>query len=184
VTGIGWIERTTVAVGIVVGLVAGAAVLVLAPVRALAHSQLVSSTPADGSVWSSPPETARLVFSSQVDPALVRVSVAAPDGTAATVRPQVQNRQVIVPVPGSRTAGGYEVRYRVVSVDGHTAAGQVAFRVQQATGAGAPAVLVSSPAAAAAAPASLAQSWPVAVALLVTFAGVGGLALRRSRRTT
>src|SRR4029078_7847167 len=90
-----------------------------------AAGRLVSSTREDGSLWASPPSTAQLAFSSHLDPALARVSVTAPDGTATTVRATVQDRQVSLPLPASSTAGGYVLRYRVRTADGHPLAGQV-----------------------------------------------------------
>src|SRR5689334_5220264 len=96
---------------VLMGVVAAVVVLALAPGHAWAHSRLVSSTPEDGSLWSSPPSTAQLAFSSHLDPALARVSVRAPDGTATTVRATVQDRQVSLPLPASSTAGGYVLRY-------------------------------------------------------------------------
>src|SRR4051794_33251201 len=103
--------------------------LVLPSERAWAHAQLESSTPAEGNLWSSPPATAQLVFSSAVDPALVRVSVAAPDGTTAAAGPVVQDKRVTVALQTSTSAGTYVVEYRVVSWDGHTVAGRLRFSV-------------------------------------------------------
>jgi methionine-rich copper-binding protein CopC len=152
--------------------------------RAWAHTQLESSTPAEGSLWSSPPATAQLVFSSAVDPALARVSVAAPDGTTAAPAPVVQGKRVTVPLQTSTAAGGYVVDYRVVSWDGHTVAGRLRFRVSAASSSGvAPVSLSSSPAPAeVTAGSSLANLWPVILAVLVTTVAAWTLTSRRRGR--
>lgn len=159
----------------------GAALL---PRAAWAHARLESSTPAEGSVWSSPPPSARLVFSSAVDPAPVTVSVTAPDGTTVTARPAVQNKQVTVPLPTTTSAGAYAVQYRVVSWDGHAVAGRLQFRVAAPSGSGAAPVALSPPPSSAEATGgrSLADLVPVILAVLVTTVVAWTLTIRRRGR--
>jgi methionine-rich copper-binding protein CopC len=161
-----------------------AGALLLPSGQAWAHAQLEGSTPAEGSVWSSAPPTAQLVFSSAVDPAQVEVSVAAPDGTTGTVRATVQDKRVTVPLLTSRTAGAYAVRYRVMSWDGHRAEGRVRFSVQAASGSGTAPVALSSPASPSQTPpgSSVADLWPVIVAVLATIVIAWTLVTRRGAR--
>ena len=171
----------TVGAAALVGVVAAVVVLAVTPGRSSAHSRLVSSTPEDGSLWSSPPSTAQLAFSSHLDPALARVSVTAPDGTATTVRATVQDRQVSLPLPASSTAGGYVLRYRVRTADGHPLAGQVSFEVETASGSGKAAVAVFSPPSAAGQRSSPAGMWPMLAAVALALLGGGGLLVARRR---
>jgi methionine-rich copper-binding protein CopC len=169
-----------------------AAVLVLLTVAAFAlpsgqawaHAQLESGTPAEGSVWSSPPPTAQLRFSSALDPAVVDVTVAAPDGTTATPRPALHDKQVTVALQSTTSAGAYVVEYRVMSWDGHPVAGRLQFRVSAPSGSGVAPVPLSSPPSAAdvSAGTSLANLWPVILAVLVTTVAAWTLATRHRGR--
>jgi len=107
--------------------VAGLA-LATAPV-ALAHDQLVSSTPEDGGTVSTPLTSVELVFSNTIPSEFVQVAVTDADGgshvdgTPTTVGDTVT--QPVQQLPD----GAYTIAYRVVSSDGHPIEGTVAFTV-------------------------------------------------------
>lgn len=110
----------------------GLLLLLLAPVRAWAHAELVDSNPADGAALSAAPSTVTLTFSEEVTgPA--QVAVTAPNGTqvqdgdAASTDATVT--QPVKPQDNDETAGSWTVAYRVVSIDGHTVTGELAFTV-------------------------------------------------------
>ena len=135
-------------------------------------------------MWSSPPPTAQLRFSSALDPTVVDVSVAAPDGTTATPRPAVRDEQLTVALQTTTSAGAYVVEYRVVSWDGHRVAGRLRFRVSAPSGSGVAPVSLSSSSSAAevTAGSSLANLWPVILAVLVTSVAAWTLTTRRRCR--
>lgn len=111
--------------------------LLLAPVPAWAHAELVDSDPADGAELSAVPEAVTLTFSEEVSgPA--QVAVTAPNGTqvqdgdAAAADATVT--QSVKPQDNDESSGSWTVAYRVVSIDGHTVTGEVTFTVDDDSG--------------------------------------------------
>lgn len=110
---------------------------------AVAHDQLVASTPADGGTVSTPLTSVELVFSNAIPGEFVQVAVtdaagtAYQDGAPQTVGDTVT--QAVQQLPD----GAYTIAYRVVSSDGHPIDGTVEFTVAGA-GSAAPAQTPSS----------------------------------------
>ncbi|MDO5629493.1 MAG: copper resistance protein CopC [Mobilicoccus sp.] len=100
-----------------------------------AHSELVESTPADGESLTVMPQSATLVFNEAVDPNFAQAVVADADGVARPVEPAVAGSEIVVPIPGDVRAGDVEVRYRIVSADGHPVGGSITFTVGDAAAA-------------------------------------------------
>ncbi|MBW3086541.1 hypothetical protein KEM60_02766 [Austwickia sp. TVS 96-490-7B] len=109
-------------------LVAPPAWVATAP-AALAHSQLVSSTPANDATVDTMPAAAELVFNEQINADFSQVIVAGPDGAPRSVTPAVSGAKVTAPLPAGLGQGRIEVRYRIVSKDGHPVDGKIAFTV-------------------------------------------------------
>jgi len=111
----------------------------LAPGRALAHSDLTTSDPADGDVLTTAPSTVTLTFNEALLPkgnAVTLTSVAT--GQRLEVGPvEVDGPTVAVAWPAQSPAGEFRLAYRVVSADGHPIEGAIRFTVEQAVGAGA-----------------------------------------------
>ncbi|WP_336631886.1 MULTISPECIES: copper resistance CopC family protein [unclassified Microbacterium] len=108
---------------------AAAAVLVSAT-PAAAHDELMASSPSPGQDLSSGPEEISLTFSADV--LTVGAAVIVADGSArdwTAGEPSVEAGTVTVPLEGALPAGGYEIRWRVVSADGHPISGLVPFTV-------------------------------------------------------
>lgn len=103
---------------------------VLVPAPAWAHDSLVASAPEDGQSLRSAPEEVVLTFSGEVMD--VSTAVLVLDSRAETVHttePLVRGRDVSVELPGEIAEGGYAVRWRVVSSDGHPISGTFTFEV-------------------------------------------------------
>lgn len=98
-----------------------------APVSA--HTELVSSSPADGASVKRLPATIELTFSEAlVTPAFVTVTD--PSGAAVdTGKPTVENELVRQQTTGAAATGSYTVEYRVVAGDGHPVTGSLRFTV-------------------------------------------------------
>jgi len=131
-------------------LVAGPAPL------ALAHTDLVLSTPDDGAVLASVPDQVELAFSEDLLPETVVVSVEDSAGMVVRVLElEVDGSDVIVAWPPGLSGTDFTVNYRVVSQDGHPVSGSLAFSVDSppdaATTTSASSAPVASPAAATAA---------------------------------
>ena len=113
---------------VLVGLTVAAAVVVFSAPAALAHTSLLSSTPADSAELDAPPAAVELVFTEPVNPELVTVVVTSTAGTQWQAgAPVVSAANVSQPLQPLTEAGEYVVAYRVVSADGHPVTGQVGF---------------------------------------------------------
>ncbi len=140
-------------------LFAGFGAALTAAPAALAHDELVSATPADGSVLEEAPAELELVFSSALMDIGNQVIVADAAGTNVAESEPVLNRETLVqPLPALEN-GDYQVNWRAVSSDGHPITGTFSFTVAapDATGsteASAPASASAEPTTAASAPAS------------------------------
>lgn len=87
---------------------------------AQAHDQLLSQSPASGSVSPAAPAEVVLTFSQSPMPGTVRVIAANHLGDAVALAEPVVRRNVVqVPWPASQPAGTYRVSWRVTSSDGH-----------------------------------------------------------------
>ncbi len=108
-----------------------------APQAAQAHAYLVRSFPGNGSVLKQAPRSVRLVFSDSIRPT---------DGNAVTLNrggsvlegpPRVdptRHRELVLPLLGGLANGDYTVRWRVLSDDGHTLEGLLAFGIGSGRG--------------------------------------------------
>jgi methionine-rich copper-binding protein CopC len=106
------------------------------PAAAWAHAYLVRSSPAARAVVARSPERVQLWFNERLEPAYSRVSVWSQDGQRVDagdvqVTPAEPTR-LSVRVP-PLAAGGYTVKYRVLSVDGHVVEAEFVFTVRGAS---------------------------------------------------
>ncbi len=167
---------------------------------ALAHSELVSSDPADKAVLATPPTTITLTFSEDLDPGKSSFKLVGPAGTvgdgAVSADPLVMTLEGLALDPGS-----YEIQWTSAALDGDILRGTLTFTVSApaptpvAPSAAPSAAASAEPSAAASAlptsspapvPAEPAASpgdvvLPIVIALVLV-AGVGVYVLRRSRR--
>ncbi len=108
---------------------AAAAVLVPAA-PAAAHDELLASSPSPGAALDSAPTEVTLTFSADV--LTIGAAVIVADGAGkdwAAAAPAVDNGVVSVPLVPALPAGGYEIRWRVVSQDGHPISGVIPFTI-------------------------------------------------------
>lgn len=117
-------------------LAAIATLVIAAP--ASAHDQLVSSTPAADERLATPPESITMTFSGDLlilDESLTGAVVLVVDASGkdwVSGEVTVAGRTVTAPLaPGMPTAG-YQLRWQVVSEDGHPIAGVVPFTIGDA----------------------------------------------------
>jgi methionine-rich copper-binding protein CopC len=99
---------------------------------AQAHTELESSSPANGAVLKHSPEQAKLTFSEAVTPIRDRFVLRGTGGTPVELgRVRRSGDSVIVPIKAALANGTYLLSYGVISDDGHAVKGALAFRVQQ-----------------------------------------------------
>ena len=100
------------------------------PSLAAAHASLVRSEPADGAVLAVAPKSVRLVFDDDVRLRSGMKAIRNGDGSVLAGEPRLLGHRVlVVPLRARLGEGDYTVLWRVLSDDGHTLAGVVAFGV-------------------------------------------------------
>jgi copper transport protein len=109
---------------ILVGLLVGGAA---AP--AWAHGSLVSTDPADDAVVSEAPDVVTFTFDEEVSLAGDSLQVYDAAGEPLDVDVSARDEVVTADLPGDLADGTYVVVWRVVSSDGHPAAGTLTFHV-------------------------------------------------------
>ncbi|MGO1316743.1 MAG: copper resistance CopC family protein [Cellulomonadaceae bacterium] len=120
------------------GVLVAAAALLATPLPASAHDQLVSSDPESGQHLDAAPHEVSLEFSGELlvlDGSGLGATVLVVDGEGrdwATGDPVVRERTVTVTLAPEMPDAGYEVRWQVVSSDGHPISGLVPFAVGDA----------------------------------------------------
>jgi copper resistance protein C len=141
--------RTALAV-----LLAGLA-LVLTATPAFAHTELKTSSPADGSSLDAAPEKVTLTFEEAVTLPGNPISITGPGGAEWTVgTPTISGASVSAAVQPTGPAGQYFLHYTVTADDGDAVKGTVTFNLTRA----------ATPATAEAAPATVEAAAPVATA--------------------
>lgn len=107
-----------------------AAALTVDAAPASAHSSLAFSSPADEERFAEAPREVRLVFVSNVLELGAIVIVADATGRDWVAGPPViDGAEVLVPLLEGMPEAGYEVRWRVVSEDGHPISDAIPFTV-------------------------------------------------------
>ncbi|SJM54769.1 Copper resistance protein CopC [Actinomycetales bacterium JB111] len=113
-----------------------AATLVAFAPPAQAHDTLLSSTPADGDRLETPPDEVVLTFSADPIDVGGEVLVVDTDGTSwADSEPEYSGREVTVGLDPDMPDGDFEIRWRVVSSDGHPIQGVIEFELDSGSGA-------------------------------------------------
>jgi copper transport protein len=112
------------------------------PSAAFAHASLVRSDPRDGAVVSVAPKTVRFTFDDDVRARSGMEAVRNGGGSVLGGKPRVVGgRVLVVPLRSGLGDGDYTVLWRVLSDDGHTLEGAIAFGV--GTGRSPPSVSLS-----------------------------------------
>ena len=173
-------------------LLALSGVLLLAG-PASAHTELKSSSPAEGASLAAPPRKIELTFEEPVTLQPDPISVTGPDGAKWTVgTPAVVDAVVTAPVTPSGPAGAYTLTYKVVSDDGDKVTAAVHFTLTAPVSSSSAAPTPTSAAAASATPTptpaaageidSGVPAWVWIVAAVAVVVAAAGAALRLRRR--
>ncbi|MFL5934383.1 MAG: copper resistance protein CopC [Gaiellaceae bacterium] len=113
-------------------LLAAVLVALAFPAAASAHATLTKTAPAFGIRVEAAPKVVRLTFDQTVDALPDAIRVYSAKGRLVSARPRTSADGRVVAAPVSRLArGGYTVRWRVVSADGHVVSGVWTFGVRQ-----------------------------------------------------
>jgi methionine-rich copper-binding protein CopC len=115
------------------GIAVAVAATIFAAAPASAHDELLASSPNAGDALAAAPSTVSLDFSSDVLTMGAVIVIIDAEGTNwVTGEPVLDGRNVTAAVSADIPSGGYEVRWRVVSSDGHPIAGIIPFTVGDA----------------------------------------------------
>lgn len=97
-------------------------------VSASAHTNVVETTPVDGAVLESAPQSLTLSFNSTLLDGMVEVAASNSDGELVSgVVAESVGTEVIVQWPADLPGDTYKVSYRIVSQDGHPVTGSLRF---------------------------------------------------------
>lgn len=109
-------------------------IMSLMPGMVFAHAHLLSQTPVADSAVAQIPGHILLNFSEGVEPAFSGVTLTGPAQQKVAVNnvsvEENNNKQLIVPLNATLTAGEWRVDWHVVSVDGHKTHGSYRFHVK------------------------------------------------------
>lgn len=117
-------------------LTAGLMALAFSP-AALAHAALVKAEPARRAELSKPPSQVRLWFNEKIEPAYATIQVVRSDGVPVVhppARVDKEDAKLLVLELPQLHPGAYTVKYRVLSVDGHTVDYGYTFMLKSASG--------------------------------------------------
>ena len=117
-------------------LAAGLMLLAVAP-STLAHAALVKSEPAQRATLAKPPSQVRLWFNERLEPAYATITVSRQGGgpvAHAPARVDKDDAKLLMLDLPQLDPGTYTVKYRVLSVDGHTVDYGYTFTVKSASG--------------------------------------------------
>ncbi|WP_428943257.1 CopC domain-containing protein YobA [Pantoea sp. FN060301] len=102
--------------------------------QALAHAHLKSQYPAANATMEVSPQALTLTFSEDIEPAFSGVEVLdkaqQPMPLTEAERAPKQHNQLIVPLEKPLASGDYQVKWHVLSVDGHKTKGNYRFSVK------------------------------------------------------
>lgn len=110
----------------------GMLLVVLFPLAAAAHQQLLRATPGKGDHLSAAPVQLRLVFNEPVELAVSRMRLTGPLGDIALAELMLDadsSTVLIARVSGTLVAGTYTVTWQVVGSDGHPVRGEYTFTI-------------------------------------------------------
>ncbi|MBZ5795319.1 copper homeostasis periplasmic binding protein CopC [Burkholderia contaminans] len=112
---------------------AAGAILAAAPAAASAHGKLESATPATGSTVDTAPDTLRLTFNEDLEPAFSSVKVSDANGNAVTrdkAKVDAANPRVMTLAMPKLVPGAYTVQWAAMTADAHRTKGTYTFRVK------------------------------------------------------
>ncbi|KAF1032583.1 MAG: Protein YobA [Burkholderia lata] len=114
-------------------IVATGAIVAAAPIAAFAHGKLESAAPATGSTVDTAPDTVRLTFNEDLEPAFSSVKVSDANGNAVTqekAKVDAANPRVMTVAMPKLGPGAYTVQWAAMTADAHRTKGTYTFRVK------------------------------------------------------
>lgn len=114
---------------LVTSIVAVFVAMLVAAGSTSAHTQLVATDPADGTILAEPPSIVTLTFNEPVDPVDAGFVLVDASGSSQTVRHSGPGDRITVTLPPDLGEGTVTLGWRVISADGHPVAGGLSFSI-------------------------------------------------------
>lgn len=114
-------------------IVATGAIVAAVPITASAHGKLESAAPATGGTIDTAPDTVRLTFNEDLEPAFSSVKVSDANGNAVTqekAKVDAANPRVMTLALPKLAPGAYTVQWAAMTADAHRTKGTYTFRVK------------------------------------------------------
>ncbi len=119
--------------GRLAALAAAGAIAAAVPAAAFAHGKLESAAPATGSTVDTAPDTLRLTFNEDLEPAFSSVKVSEASGNAVAhekAKVDASNPRVMTVAIPKLAPGAYTVQWVAMTADAHRTKGTYTFRVK------------------------------------------------------
>ncbi len=107
-------------------------VLWLIPALCFAHVGMLNSSPAKNGIVSSPPEKVTIKFGGEVEPAFSRIEVFDQNDKKVSKKTRFLKENIIMEadLKGKLPPGVYTVKWKCMSVDGHSLDGEYTFTIE------------------------------------------------------
>jgi methionine-rich copper-binding protein CopC len=104
----------------------------LVPALAFAHVGMLNSNPAKNGILSSPPEKVTIKMAGKVEPAFSKIEVFNPENKKVSKKTLFlkENQVMETELKGKLPTGVYTVKWKGMSVDGHSIKGEFNFTVE------------------------------------------------------
>lgn len=107
-------------------------VIFFIPVIAYGHVGMLNSNPVKNGIVSSPPERVTIKMGGEVEPAFSKIEVFNPDGKKVSKKTSFSNDNMVMEtkLKGGLSPGVYTVKWKCMSLDGHTLTGEYIFTIE------------------------------------------------------
>ena len=106
--------------------------LLLIPALCFAHVGMLNSTPAPNGIVSSPPEKVTMKFGGELEPAFSKIEVFDQNDKKVSKKTRFREENIIMEtkLKGKLSPGVYTVKWKCMSVDGHSLSGEYTFTIE------------------------------------------------------
>jgi methionine-rich copper-binding protein CopC len=106
--------------------------MLIFPSLVFSHSPIKEAVPSSGDVLVTSPQNVSLTFSKPIEPAFSGIEVFHQDGSKVSeeITFSEDNMKIQVGLKGTLASGEYTVKWKCMSLDGHSKSGQYKFTVK------------------------------------------------------
>ena len=106
--------------------------LLLVPAIAFSHVGVVESSPPENGIVTTSPEKITINFGGSIEPAFSKIEVFNPNGDKVSTKCRVLEEDSVIEsdLKENLALGVYKVKWKVMSLDGHTLTGDFNFTIE------------------------------------------------------